>query len=137
VSKGFAYVQFKGENSVEAALLMNEKKFPPMLPRKLRVMRARKMKVKPATFPVRRAPKAGPKGSAKPSKSSLARGRVGKPIVFEGHRASEGTTRNGKPPSLNDRTKERNKKRPDSKSARRGANFKRAQTKKRKSGEGR
>ena len=32
------------ENAVEAALLYNDKKFPPLLPRKLRVMRAKGMK---------------------------------------------------------------------------------------------
>lgn len=41
VGKGFAYVQFTDENAVEAALLFNEQKFPPMLPRKLRVVRAK------------------------------------------------------------------------------------------------
>lgn len=41
VGKGIAYVQFEDENAVEAALLLNEKKFPPMLPRKLRVSRAK------------------------------------------------------------------------------------------------
>ncbi|KAL1302491.1 hypothetical protein AAFC00_002881 [Neodothiora populina] len=44
VGKGFAYVQFTDENAVEAALLLNEKKFPPMLPRKLRVTRAKAIK---------------------------------------------------------------------------------------------
>jgi len=41
VGKGIAYVQFSDENAVEAALLYNDKKFPPMLPRKLRVSRAK------------------------------------------------------------------------------------------------
>lgn len=41
VGKGFAYVQFYDGNDVEAALLLNEKKFPPMLPRVLRVSRAK------------------------------------------------------------------------------------------------
>lgn len=41
VGKGIAYVQFSDENAVEAALQYNEKKFPPMLPRKLRVSRAK------------------------------------------------------------------------------------------------
>ncbi|WPG97350.1 Hypothetical protein R9X50_00012400 [Acrodontium crateriforme] len=41
VGKGIAYVQFDDENAVEAALLYDEKKFPPMLPRKLRVSRAK------------------------------------------------------------------------------------------------
>jgi len=44
VGKGFAYVQFKDGNSVEAALLFNEKKYPPMLPRILRVTRAKALK---------------------------------------------------------------------------------------------
>ncbi|EFE44656.1 RNA binding protein, putative [Trichophyton verrucosum HKI 0517] len=43
VGKGFAYVQFKDENCVEAALLCDGKKFPPMLPRKLRVTRAKRI----------------------------------------------------------------------------------------------
>ncbi|KKO96532.1 nucleolar protein 12 [Trichoderma harzianum] len=41
VGKGFAYVQFYDANDVEAALLLNGKKFPPMLPRSLRVTRAK------------------------------------------------------------------------------------------------
>lgn len=44
VGKGIAYVQFEDENAVEAALQYNEKKFPPMLPRKLRVSRAKAVK---------------------------------------------------------------------------------------------
>ncbi|KAK0250018.1 Nucleolar protein 12 [Friedmanniomyces endolithicus] len=44
VGKGIAYVQFDDPNAVEAALLYNEKKFPPMLPRKLRVTRAKAVK---------------------------------------------------------------------------------------------
>ncbi|EXJ57085.1 hypothetical protein A1O7_07429 [Cladophialophora yegresii CBS 114405] len=127
VSKGFAYVQFRDENGVEAALLMNDKKFPPMLPRKLRVMRARKTKVKTSSRL--------PSGGKLPSKSSFARGRAGKPLVFEGHRASEDGGKKGKPQSLKDRKRERNKKRPDSKSARRSANFKRAQARGRSSGQ--
>ncbi len=41
VGKGFAYVQFHDANDVEAALLLDGKKFPPMLPRALRVSRAK------------------------------------------------------------------------------------------------
>ncbi|KAH8593627.1 hypothetical protein B0O99DRAFT_546749 [Bisporella sp. PMI_857] len=41
VGKGFAYVQFEDANTVEEALLFNEKKYPPMLPRILRVVRAK------------------------------------------------------------------------------------------------
>jgi nucleolar protein 12 len=130
VSKGFAYVQFKDENSAEAALLMNGKKFPPMLPRILRVMRAHKTKVKPAALPLR----AGTRKGMPPRKTSEARGRVGKPVVFEGHRATEGSIKRGKPVSLADRKRDKDKKRPDSKRAQRSANFKRAQATKRKTG---
>lgn len=42
VGKGFAYVQFQDQNGVEAALLLDGKRFPPMLPRTLRVVRAKK-----------------------------------------------------------------------------------------------
>ncbi|KAI0489827.1 hypothetical protein F4859DRAFT_168748 [Xylaria cf. heliscus] len=41
VGKGFAYVQFHDGNDVESALLLDGKKFPPMLPRALRVSRAK------------------------------------------------------------------------------------------------
>ncbi|KAH8176045.1 RNA recognition motif domain-containing protein [Sarocladium implicatum] len=41
VGKGFAYVQFYDANAVESALLLDGKKFPPMLPRALRVTRAK------------------------------------------------------------------------------------------------
>ncbi|KAJ6780580.1 hypothetical protein PWT90_04063 [Aphanocladium album] len=41
VGKGFAYVQFYDANAVEEALLLDGKSFPPMLPRKLRVTRAK------------------------------------------------------------------------------------------------
>lgn len=41
VGKGFAYVQFQDANAVESALLFDGKKFPPMLPRVLRVVRAK------------------------------------------------------------------------------------------------
>ncbi|USW48106.1 Putative RNA recognition motif domain, nucleotide-binding alpha-beta plait domain superfamily [Septoria linicola] len=62
VGKGIAYVQFEDENAVEAALLLNEKKFPPMLPRKLRVSRAK-------------APKKNAKaGSGRPSLKPQQRG---------------------------------------------------------------
>ncbi|KAF2723108.1 hypothetical protein K431DRAFT_283276 [Polychaeton citri CBS 116435] len=44
VGIGVAYVQFHDENAVEAALLLEGKKFPPMLPRNLRVSRAKAMK---------------------------------------------------------------------------------------------
>lgn len=114
VGKGFAYVQFTDENAVEAALLFNDKKFPPLLPRKIRVVRAKSMK--------RNASKRLP-GRGKPmdQESKSMQGRAGKLLgragaanfkkgdikspklttfkppeafVFEGHRASsaQGTT---------------------------------------------
>ena len=54
VGKGIAYVQFADEVGVERALLLDGKKFPPMLMRNLRVLRARKFK------------KTGDKGSGNP-----------------------------------------------------------------------
>lgn len=42
VGKGFAYIQFHDANAVEKALLYDGQKFPPMLPRVLRVTRAKR-----------------------------------------------------------------------------------------------
>jgi nucleolar protein 12 len=44
VGKGIAYVQFEDEVAVEEALGLDGKKFPPLLPRKLRVSRAKAVK---------------------------------------------------------------------------------------------
>ncbi|KAJ4525832.1 Nucleolar protein 12 [Exophiala dermatitidis] len=124
VSKGIAYVQFESENSVEGALLMNDKKFPPMLPRKLRVMRARRMPSKS------KPPTAGSKsrfpGAGRDRRSSGPDRKAG--FVFEGHRASstsKGTTGGHK---------KRHKKRPTTRSSRRGAAFKAAGGKKKSEG---
>ncbi|CAI6331624.1 unnamed protein product [Periconia digitata] len=110
VGKGFAYVQFVDETSVEAALLFNEQKYPPLLPRKLRVTRARAQNKKPKSNPnVRRGPPPS-SSSKKPasgaynakipaeqkSQQGRARAVLGKAaayksaeaFVFEGHRAS-------------------------------------------------
>ncbi|KAL1603602.1 Nucleolar protein 12 [Paraconiothyrium brasiliense] len=113
VSKGFAYVQFEDENAVEAALQFNDQKYPPLLPRKLRVSRARaekkKKDKKPAGPPPPKTDEAKPKGAynAKISAEEKSqRGRAGamlnkaakfktaESFVFEGHRASskQGTT---------------------------------------------
>ena len=106
VGKGFAYVQFVDENGVEAALQLNEQKFPPMLPRKLRVTRckAEKKKDKPRGPPPSKAAKANGKGGyvaklteEQKSMQGRARSMLGKVakaqtkegFVFEGHRASE------------------------------------------------
>ncbi|KAJ6013981.1 Nucleolar protein 12 [Penicillium herquei] len=101
VGKGFAYVQFYDGNGVEQALLLNEKKFPPMLPRKLRITRARKMAKKQES---------GGKDSKLAEAQKTLQGRAGKllgragaykvkedakntiagnSLVFEGYRAKE------------------------------------------------
>lgn len=129
VSKGFAYVQFADENAVEEALLLNEKRFPPMLPRKLRIMRAKKKKQKAPSTGL------GAKGLAKAvfgsgqkrKRQGQSQGASANGFVFEGHRASSNnTTTKGRPP----RSKKRQSKRPDTRSSRRGAAFKAAGGKK-------
>ncbi|KAF2400527.1 hypothetical protein EJ06DRAFT_549192 [Trichodelitschia bisporula] len=67
VGKGIAYVQFTDENAVEAALHLNEKRFPPMLPRKLRVTRAKAIKRKAAN---------NASSQANPSKSRIFNPKV-------------------------------------------------------------
>ncbi|KAF2200162.1 hypothetical protein GQ43DRAFT_441827 [Delitschia confertaspora ATCC 74209] len=107
VGKGFAYVQFYDENGVEAALQFNDQKFPPLLPRKLRVVRAKGMKPKKDNKPSTPA-----FGGNKKSKSvynakvtdeqKSLQGRAGRLLgkagafksaesfIFEGHRAKPG-----------------------------------------------
>ena len=153
VGKGIAYVQFDDANAVEAALLYNEKKFPPMLPRKLRVSRAKAQK---------RNPKAGSdRPTSKPRANGYQRkisgeeaskiGRAGKlfgraaaakvnqpersgrndsngfkaleAFVFEGHRASSKGGKAGL--KLGGRGKKKPGK-PAGRSAKRGAAFKAA-----------
>ncbi|KKY18104.1 putative nucleolar protein 12 [Phaeomoniella chlamydospora] len=129
VGKGFAYVQFKDENSVEAALLYNEKKFPPLLPRKLRVVRAKKMsksvRRERASFREQTGPRRSEVKSRKEKRPGSDRGpkrildEIKKPetFVFEGHRASRASA---------DKLKARSKKsgkRPDNRSTRRAAAF--------------
>ncbi|KAI9892649.1 MAG: Nucleolar protein 12 [Vezdaea aestivalis] len=102
VGKGFAYVQFKDVNAVEAALLFNDKKFPPMLPRQLRVVRAKNLSKKPGDSYRDRAVADRPRSDSRTHrqgarnsdrqqgrKSSGERKATGaNRIVFEGHRAS-------------------------------------------------
>jgi len=119
ISKGFAYVQFESENSVEAALLMNDKKFPPMLPRKLRVMRAKKVKQSgpPKGRPVDKGLTRKRSGAFGSRKNALENGLKKAAFVFEGHRASSAN-------KFALSKKKKNKKRPDNRSSRRGAAFK-------------
>merc|ERR1711939_744889 len=119
ISKGFAYVQFESENSVEAALLMNDKKFPPMLPRKLRVMRAKKVKQSGPLKgrPVDKGLTRKRSGAFGNRKNALENGLKKAAFVFEGHRASSANKF-----AL---SKKKNKRRPDNRSSRRrGAAFK-------------
>ncbi|KAI1618258.1 nucleolar protein 12 [Exophiala viscosa] len=118
ISKGFAYVQFENENSVEAALLMNEKKFPPMLPRKLRVMRAKKTKqsTAPNGRPADRPQERRKGGAVSGSRNAPRNGQRKPGVVFEGYRASSTSKTN--------LTKKRHKKRPETRSSRRGAAYK-------------
>lgn len=101
VGKGFAYVQFYDGICVEQALPLNGKNFPPRLPRKLRVTRARKVAKKPEgsdrdskiadaqkTLQGRAGRLLGRAGAAKvkaDSKNTIS----GNSFVFEGHRATE------------------------------------------------
>ncbi|KAJ5782828.1 Nucleolar protein 12 [Penicillium paradoxum] len=107
VGKGFAYVQFYDGNGVEEALPLNGKNFPPMLPRKLRVTRARKVaKKRESSAPdakrsrVDEAQKTmqgranrllGRAGAAK-AKADANSTIAGNSMVFEGHRATEGSS---------------------------------------------
>jgi nucleolar protein 12 len=116
VGKGFAYVQYYDENGVEAALQYNEQKYPPMLPRKLRVTRCRaekkNKKDKPRVALPTKDRKAGANGKAgyvaklsdeQKSMQGRARSMLGKVakaqskegFVFEGHRAKEGQGKTG------------------------------------------
>lgn len=125
VSKGFAYVQFTDENSVEAALLLNEKRFPPMLPRTLRVMRAKKMKQRAPSNGVGATRKGRPllgAGDKRKRPAGRTPGTGANRLVFEGHRASSSSTANGR----SGKSKKKVNKRPNTRSSRRGANFKAA-----------
>ncbi|KAL4774070.1 nucleolar protein 12 [Aspergillus nidulans var. acristatus] len=140
VGKGFAYVQFYDQNCVEEALLLNDKRFPPLLPRKLRVVRAKKVAKKSVETP------GAPKGSDR-----TLQGRAGKllgrssearlkaaakksisqsSLVFEGNRATaDGSSR------IRVRTKSRGSKaKKDSRSKKRAAAYKAAGGKKAKIG---
>lgn len=107
VGKGFAYVQFYDANHVEEALILNEKNYPPLLPRKLRVTRARKMAKKQdddggkdgrrgdlaqKTLQGRANKLLGRAGAAKLKEAGKG-GIAGNSQVFEGHRATEDSSR--------------------------------------------
>ncbi|KAF7558884.1 hypothetical protein G7046_g5271 [Stylonectria norvegica] len=105
VGKGFAYVQFYDANAVESALLLDAKKFPPMLPRPMRVTRAKDPR-KTATAQERAGSKGQPpKGGAgnmkyrvkaTPEQQSMA-GRAGKLLG----RSAAAQQKHGRKPSHN------------------------------------
>lgn len=144
VGKGFAYVQFYDQNSVEEALLLDGKKFPPMLPRKLRVVRAKKPKK------TSEAPKAPVRGQKLGEAQKTLHGRAGKLLgkagaakvkagvnapnpqgmIFEGHRATEGGSS-----KIKVKTKSRGLKgKPKSRSTKRAAAYRAGGGKKEKAG---
>ncbi|ODM19838.1 Nucleolar protein 12 [Aspergillus cristatus] len=120
VGKGFAYVQFYDQNCVEEALLLEGKKFPPLLPRKLRVSRAKKVVKKrepPSneklaesrkTLQGRAGKLLGKAGEAQmraKDKGSIAQNS----LVFEGHRATEGARIKVKTKSRGQKAKKNNR----------------------------
>ena len=126
VGKGFAYVQFADQNGVEAALLLNDKKFPPLLPRKLRVQRAKKSRDKPSKATKENSSsgfKSGPLRKAVGSRVGGARNdrrasdSTPNKMVFEGHRASKSSSKDNK-------QKKRRPTKTPNRSAKRGAAFK-------------
>ncbi|KAL1867620.1 Nucleolar protein 12 [Paecilomyces lecythidis] len=143
VGKGFAYVQFYDPNCVEAALLLDGKKFPPLLPRKLRVTRARKVqKRREGTGANARELGVGAARSSLQGRATKLLGRAGaaklkeagshpkskpnEPFVFEGYRASEGSRGAEGAPRLKVKTKSRgaSKGKPKTRSSRRAAAYK-------------
>ncbi|OKL56784.1 Nucleolar protein 12 [Talaromyces atroroseus] len=124
IGKGFAYVQFYDSNCVEAALLLDGKKFPPLLPRKLRVTRARKASKKRETGQPRGAPTTDSarntlRGRAKKllGRAGAAKVHDGKPFVFEGQRAVEKTDT----PKTKSKSRGGSKGRPNNRSSKRAA----------------
>ncbi|KAJ6145264.1 hypothetical protein N7470_009159 [Penicillium chermesinum] len=126
VGKGFAYVQFYDGISVEQALPLNGKNFPPRLPRKLRVTRARKVAKKSENdgkdSKMAEAQKTLQDELVKAnSKATIS----GNSFVFEGHRATE----NG-PSQIKVKTKSRgskgSKEKRNNRSNRRAAAYKAA-----------
>ena len=105
VGKGFAYVQFEDENGVEAALQFNDQKYPPLLPRKLRVSRAKQQKrnaqpppylskihtpttkIKTGYNPKISEEQKSKAGRARAMLSKSAQFKTAESFVFEGHRA--------------------------------------------------
>ncbi|PGH18470.1 hypothetical protein AJ80_04440 [Polytolypa hystricis UAMH7299] len=146
IGKGFAYVQFHDENSVEAALLLNEKKFPPLLPRKLRITRAKRIHTKSnsnnSRFGNANKTVMGDKSSSLQGRAKKLLGRAGaaklrdshpgtganasssnaSPLIFEGHRATAGNNMNLRTKSRGAKGKPKGK--PKTRSSKRGTAWK-------------
>lgn len=120
ISKGFAYVQFEDENGVESALGLDNKRFPPLLPRTLRVMRAKRI-MKKDKRTRENARVGGPgrntsQGRYDKRSASKRSSAESSNIVFEGHRATPKTSK--------DKMRTKKAEKPTNRSARRGAVFK-------------
>lgn len=135
VGKGIAYVQFEDENGVEAALQFNDQKFPPLLPRKLRVTRARAQKAKPKKVVEEKGSKGKgvynakitPEQKTQQGRAAAMLGKAGaskakETFVFEGHRASAKQGNSGL--KLGGKSKRKGK--PSNRSAKRAAAWQKA-----------
>lgn len=140
VGKGFAYVQFYDQNCVEEAILLDGKKFPPLLPRKLRVARAKRVSKKRDERPNDRESSLGGARKTLQGRAGQLLGKAGQAqmkardkgsvaqnsMVFEGQRATEGS-------SIKVKTKSRGSKaKKNSRSSQRAAVYKAAGGKKSK-----
>jgi nucleolar protein 12 len=128
VGKGIAYVQFEDPNAVEAALLYDGKNFAPLLPRKIRVTRAKRItnSSKPqTTLSDQKHKGARPADRFKPSRFASRDQRAPQPkvVVFEGHRASASAPVELRKP----RIRKGGKPKPTTRSARRGSDWKATQ----------
>lgn len=140
VGKGFAYVQFYDQNCVEEAILLDGKKFPPLLPRKLRVARAKRVSKKRDERPNDRVSSLGGARKTLQGRAGQLLGKAGQAqmkardkgsvaqnsMVFEGQRATEGS-------SIKVKTKSRGSKaKKNSRSSQRASAYKAAGGKKSK-----
>lgn len=119
IGKGFAYVQYSDEVGVEKALALDGKRFPPMLPRTLRVSRAKRVLKKD----LKRKREDNDESKKRPT-SNKSRGRPGPRkkmdgVVFEGYRASA-----DKAMKFKTKGKKKTSTKPTNRSSKRGAAFK-------------
>lgn len=131
ISKGFAYVQFVDENAVEAALLLDGKKFPPMLPRLLRVSRAKrelkKDKRSKEISQYGQRKQGNDRSKSKQSRPPHSTGAPGQKMIFEGNRAISSSMPRGLK-----RIKKRPSVKPTNRSSKRAAAFRAGGSKKKR-----